>query len=317
MAGSSLVAEYPKLKKLLFGGVAVLALIVAVTMFKYTSAKRSVQANRDAESRIIETRAGSIEYAQGGTDGPLVLHLHGSPGGFQTDPLPNVRTLSLSRPGYLRTPLTVGQTAEDQAHAYAALLDALEIDEKVFVYAISGGGPSAYAFAGLYPERVRGLIALAAQSQSMPPEKIQSVLQDDFTAWLSLHALALAGPDAIGELFFSNSRDRALMSESPHLQQDALDLIQSVWPYSLFREGFENDMQALSDIALPLQDIEAPTLIIHGTADTDVGYEQAVYASEQIAGATLLTVDGAEHLSLFLTRRDEVMAAVAAFLADN
>lgn len=44
-----------------------------------------------------------------------------------------------SRPGYLRTPLSVDRTPKEQAEALAALLDTLKID-KVAVVGGSGGG---------------------------------------------------------------------------------------------------------------------------------------------------------------------------------
>jgi 2-hydroxy-6-oxonona-2,4-dienedioate hydrolase len=48
--------------------------------------------------------------------------------------------ISVSRPGYARTPLSSGETAEDQADLIMALLDFLDI-EKVGVAAYSGSGP--------------------------------------------------------------------------------------------------------------------------------------------------------------------------------
>jgi pimeloyl-ACP methyl ester carboxylesterase len=62
-----------------------------------------------------------------------------------------------SRAGYLRTPLSVAETPQEQAHAFAALLTALGID-RVATTASSGGGPSALQFAMQYPDRCSALI---------------------------------------------------------------------------------------------------------------------------------------------------------------
>ena len=93
--------------------------------------------------------------------------MHGTPGGYDQSPEEaTYRMIAPSRPGYLKTPIEVGRTPQEQADAYAALLDALGIDEKVFVMGASGGGPSAYAFAAAYPERTLGLIQLEAMSHA-------------------------------------------------------------------------------------------------------------------------------------------------------
>jgi pimeloyl-ACP methyl ester carboxylesterase len=83
-----------------------------------------------------------MEYVLKGDHGPIMLFLHGAPGGYDAAPDAgeNFRLLAPSRPGYLSTPLETGRTPAEQARAYAALLDALEIREPVLVMAPSGGG---------------------------------------------------------------------------------------------------------------------------------------------------------------------------------
>jgi 2-hydroxy-6-oxonona-2,4-dienedioate hydrolase len=56
-----------------------------------------------------------------------------------------------SRFGYLRSTFHDGTTFDDQAHAYAYLLDRLGV-KRVAVVALSQGGPSALLFAVLHPE---------------------------------------------------------------------------------------------------------------------------------------------------------------------
>lgn len=121
--------------------------------------------------QIIETACGPIEYAVKG-EGATLLICHGGGGGYDQGllfswPEYGFQFVAPSRPGYLRTPLEVGESFEDQADAYAALLDALDIHE-VAVLATSGGGPSALQFALRYPDRCWGIILLSAISQSIP-----------------------------------------------------------------------------------------------------------------------------------------------------
>ena len=48
------------------------------------------------------------EYQLVGDSGPVLLFLHGTPGGYdQGTSVPEVRVLTPSRPGYLRTPIDV------------------------------------------------------------------------------------------------------------------------------------------------------------------------------------------------------------------
>ncbi len=62
----------------------------------------------------------------------MVLSVHGTPGGYdQRLGMDGFRILAPSRPGYLRTPIDAGRTPREQADVYAALLDALSIDEVI------------------------------------------------------------------------------------------------------------------------------------------------------------------------------------------
>ena len=124
-------------------------------------------------SQIAATARGPIEYAIAGQGVPI-LRIHGSPGGYdhsiigaQARPqdIAGFQVIAVSRPGYLRTPLSSGATPAEQADLYAALLDEMGI-ERVFVHGISGGGPSALHFAAKYPQRTIGLVLVVPFLQS-------------------------------------------------------------------------------------------------------------------------------------------------------
>src|SRR5262245_22992801 len=121
-------------------------------------------------SEIAETAQGPVEFARVGT-GPVILQLHGGATGYdQTLTLSwdvheaGFTVLTPSRPGYLRTPLTIGATPEQAADVMASLLAALRID-KVCVIGTSGGGPTALQFALRHPQRVWALVLQSAVSQ--------------------------------------------------------------------------------------------------------------------------------------------------------
>ena len=141
---------------------------------------------------MAETPVGAVEHHDAGT-GPAVMFVHGSPGGFDEGELMSrflvtagFRVVSLSRPGYLATPLTdANATPDAQAALHAALLDALGLDS-VAVACWSGGGPSSYRLAAVHPERVSALVAIAAVSGPYTFAKSVegSMLEGRFGRWL-------------------------------------------------------------------------------------------------------------------------------------
>ena len=76
-------------------------------------------------------------------------------------------SISVSRPGYLRTPISVGRSPAQQADALAALLDALQV-ERVAVQGVSGGGPCAVQFAARHADRTSVLFLTCAVSGPYP-----------------------------------------------------------------------------------------------------------------------------------------------------
>ncbi|HYG66647.1 MAG TPA: alpha/beta fold hydrolase, partial [Anaeromyxobacteraceae bacterium] len=116
---------------------------------------------------VVRTRRGEVECAVAGA-GPAVLCLHGAMGGHDQALLlartigpAGFRYVAPSRPGYLGTSLALGRTPDAQADLYRDLLDALAID-RAAVMAVSGGGPSALAFALRHPDRCWGLVIVSS-----------------------------------------------------------------------------------------------------------------------------------------------------------
>lgn len=66
------------------------------------------------------------------------------------------------------------------------------------------------------------------------------------------------------------------------------------------RSGYENDLDQFARItSLRLESITAPTLVIQGTADSDLAPEQSYFAAQAIPGAELITVETGTHLALY------------------
>ncbi|WP_285658421.1 alpha/beta hydrolase [Actinomycetospora sp. NBRC 106375] len=268
-------------------------------------------------SEIAETALGPVEYAVVGTGSPVVV-VHGSPGGIDAAalmarilPRDRVSAILLSRPGYLGTPLAGRSTIDEQADLVAALLDHLAID-RAGVYTWSGGGPSGYRLAVRHPERVTALVANAAvcQAYEAPHQDLATRLM--FTTapgrWL-LRLLAAHQPEQYirselaseGDLTDEQlSRRVEEVLADPAKRDLALALGPTAVPDAHRRAGFHNDLDRFAAItSLELEKITAPTLVVQGTADSDLPPAQSTFAADTIPGAELLTLDSGTHLALY------------------
>lgn len=276
----------------------------------YRRWKRQLLLRLLSTSRLLETSQGTVEYCLEG-NGPVVLFLHGSPGGYdqgvsmaQALDLNGFTLLSLSRPGYRRTPLSSSETLEAQADLYAATLDALNISQ-VTVMAVSGGGPSALQFALRYPQRCRGLLMLVALSQYYTEEDVYRLLS---AARRLLRRL-------LNRLLVSDPFLYLLFNLSRRLPEEAKssEFIESLAMNPTHSAGYQNDMRQFAALKpSPLLGITLPTLIVHGTADVEVPFRQAQELAEAIPGAQLMVIEGGGHLSTLANKK--AVSAIKSFL---
>mgnify|MGYP006293962513 CR=1 FL=1 len=298
--------------------------------FEYFQWRQDLVAELEAGSQVAETRQGEIEYAIKGQGKPVVVGFHGGPGGYdQVFSLwagvmqHGFSLLSWSRPGYLRTPLAVGCPFKAQADALAALLDYLDI-RQVGVLGFSAGGTCAMLFAAHYPERVWALILESSVSQAyhfVPRDRITEtfftrLLFNDPAVWLYNQIAAYYPKFALKSMLMKesaldNEQAEQLLNQilnDPDKVSHLMGIIKSMSPFSLRKNGLENDLSQLAAIrSLPLARIKAPTLIIHGTADGDVPFHHAEYAASMIPNAELLPVTEGFHI-LTLSDQSEAIA---------
>ncbi|WLD56804.1 alpha/beta hydrolase [Salinispirillum sp. LH 10-3-1] len=315
----------------ILAGVITLVLVALLYMaVRYTLWKSKKIKALAAVSEVIQTAVGPIEYRITGSGEAVMLFLPGSPGGydqFQSSPeleAAPYRVLTVSRPGYLRTPLATGRTPAEQATAYAALLDALGI-EKVIVMAASGGGPSGIAFASMYPERTVGLITMAAVSQPrmLDEQAAKSqgagLLDSDFFNWLALGVLSKKDERLVGMLVKGTDNQASMLQDPVGLQMFRRTVL-STQPPSLRKPGFDNDNEQFSVLNLPAESIQVPTLVVHGTEDVNVPFEFSARLARQIPNAQFAQVDGADHYLRFSHKAkfDELVTTfVTQVLADS
>ena len=305
------------LKRIGIGALIIVLLFCVVTYVRFTQWRNEATKNLLNDSTVVQTTKGPIEYAEIGHGRPILI-VHGDPGGYdqvyQILKLQHAengafRYIVPSRPGYLRTPLSVGKTPSEQAEAFAALLDVLKI-EKVAVIGGSGGGPSAIEFAALYPERCVALVLEAAITTKIIAPKpgfaeaaIKNTVGYDFSFWL-LKNQFVAGLQA---------KDPS----DPEITAIATAILNSAVPYARRKDGWDNDTEQWTTLAeLPLTSIRCPTLILQGTADQNVPPAQAELAHSQIAGSKLVTLPGQDHWML-ITKHKELDGLSHAFLVEH
>jgi pimeloyl-ACP methyl ester carboxylesterase len=255
-------------------------------------------------ARRVETACGLMELGERG-DGPALVSVHGSPGDYVEGLLMaeyfrvnGFRVIAPSRPGYGGTPLATGRTSEEQADAFAALLDALGLD-RVAVLGVSGGGPTSYALAGRHPDRVRCLLEVDSLCLPMPPNRLERV---GFSS-RSLVALQLwlidHFPGRMLKMMGSTGKP------DPQETADRVALLRAIarsvsdWPR--MRVGYDNDEAQFATLGeLPFAQIACPTLIVHGEADRSVPTAHAARAHAAISGSQVMLLPDGSHVGFFL-----------------
>lgn len=249
------------------------------------------------KSQIAETSKGPIEYTRLGS-GPVVLVCHGTSNDcFSTElagPLVKAgfSVLTPSRPGYGRTPLTVGRSAAEAAGGVVALLDCLYI-QSCAVVAISGGGPTGLALAAGFPERVSRLVLAAAVSR--PEERPNEPGYKNQTAfygpmhnlnWGLLGLMSRLSPRAMARqtlaIFSTHNPDDALGRLSP----ESIEMIARFYRGHSSRQGALNDATHTVGAEV-LQKIQQPTLVIHSCEDNSVPFHHAQWSLKNIPHASL------------------------------
>ncbi len=277
-----------------------------------------------ARGIVISSPYGDIEYTSGGS-GPDVLVIHGAGGGYDQGELivqavlgDQFHWITPSRFGYLRSTFQSGATWDDQARAYACLLDQLKL-KKVAVVALSQGGPSALLFAVLYPGRVSSLTLIScgvASSTTANQEQankkgdmLKSIFQSDLLYWTTTKLFKKQFLQLMG------APVAVVDSLTPQQRKLAEKLIDYMNPVSIRSSGVILDNTA----KMPnerIAAIQAPTLVVHATDDMLQLYHNAEYASSTIPGAKLLRFEKGGHLLMVVEQRT-ISSTVQKHIIDN
>jgi len=273
---------------------------------------------------VISSAFGDIEFTEGGK-GIDVLVVHGSGGGYDQGELiaqavlgDEFHSITPSRFGYLRSNFHEGATWDDQADAYAYLLDQLGI-ERVAVVAMSQGGPSALLFAVLHPDRVASITLISCGvAASSTDDQAEANEKGNMLATIFKHDLLYWG---ISKLFkkqlmgLIGANSEVIASLTPEQRQLFEHFIDDMNPVALRSAGASFDNQA----KMPgerIAEIRAPTLILHATDDGLQLYHNAEFAAATIPGAELVSFERGGHF-LIGTEQSAIRAAVGNHIRKN
>ncbi|MGO8826228.1 MAG: alpha/beta fold hydrolase [Acidimicrobiales bacterium] len=274
---------------------------------------------------VLETPSGAVGFVDHG-DGSPVLFVHGSPGGSDQGALmgrflvdAGFRVVAPSRPGYPGTPLTEANGgAEGTAELLRGLMDGLGVDSFA-VMCWSGGGPSAYQLAAAHPERVRSLVACAAVSGPYTfATGVARIERSLMSSGLGHHVLRALAEHAPKSLVASTVKEEGHLTDA-----EVEELTEHIWDHEETRDfvldlsatlsgrraGLKNDEHRFPGLDVPLGSVVSPTLLVHGTADSDVGPEHSERALAGIAGSEILRVERGTHLSVWTDPTAEVIQA--------
>lgn len=209
--------------------------------------------------------------------------------GARTLPLP----LAMLRAA-LRRPVPAPYTLHDMAADAAGLLDALAID-RAHVVGVSMGGMIAQLLAAKHPQQVASLTSIMSSTGNPHPR------------------VALGRPKALRAILSRASDPRDLESVirrleyvygvigSPSAGRDRTEFRQHL--ERIARRGLDTAASrrqllavlAVGDRRAWLQQITAPTLVVHGRLDPLVPLAAGVETAQCIAGARLVVIDGMGH----------------------
>ena len=302
---------------------------IAVVAASYRRDIRAARQQIDSlGSQVIGTKCGPVEVARSGQGYPILL-VHGAIGGFDQGlfladniDVQNSQVISVSRFGFLRTPVPPRATLDTQADAYAAVLDALQI-RRAAVFAVSAGTTSAIRFAARHPQRVSALVLLGPDApgetyMSLPPRNISNILfGNDFVYWAMIKCFGKQMRTATGLVpkgFMLTPEYEDLVDK---VQTGSLPVSRRIdgWNFETYTCEKEFWASVTPASPYPLSGIETPTLVVIAKDDPISHFANVRALAEQMPNARLFVVPDGGHFCF--GHAGEVKTEISRFLASH
>ncbi len=264
----------------------IIIVLIVVSYLFYSSWKNNAQNHLEQNAMIVETPMGEVHYASIG-EGDVILVLHGIFTGwdfinvFKPFASSGFKVICPSRPGYPGTPLSSGPSFQDQADLIKEFLDALKIQQKVYIITTSTGGPVAYYFATKYPNRCKGIIFQDANLRSTAsslyhPETngqpFDFIDSEGLNSWFNIIAARYKPTSYMNRMlnkstFYEKSKSAKIAANLMNNKEEKEKLkewVDLITPSSLRKAGTENDLRNLESFeVIYLSKLNMPTMAIH------------------------------------------------------
>lgn len=244
------------------------------------SDKEKISAMERGSITIDADEPYEVSYVRGGDpDGPRVIFIHGTPGDaagwsdYVLNPAEGYEYIAIDRPGFGESGPKGAVTSLKEQAA--AFEDLLEErkGQKPILVGHSLGGPIIAQAAVDFPDKIGGLVIAAG---SLDPDLEEIHFMQPVGEWFLIRSLL---PRAI------RNSNQELMALEPHLRT--------------LQKG--------------LKTVKSPIVIVHGTKDTLVPFENVAYMKKEFTGAATLEVVVLKDRNHFLPwhSKDEIDKAIA------
>jgi len=199
--------------------------------------------------------------------------------------------------GFSEAPVTPYRT-DDYARFVCRFLDALEI-EKATVVGFSKGGAIALGFALEHPERVHRLVLVSAYALSravqvpLLPYLALHTPGLGMTAWRTLRRSKRLLPWYLKNLVFGDAKE--VTEELVKEIREPLSREGSERAFMTWLRGETGLLRFKTDYSRRLDELQVPTLLLHGTRDLVVPAARSREAAKRIPQAELRLIRGCGH----------------------
>ena len=198
-------------------------------------------------------------------------------------------------------------TFEDLADDAIQVLDAYKVD-KAHIVGMSMGGIITQIIALKHPSRVLTIsLIMTSNLDSSLPKKDNKVTK----ALSELKIRNWQDKDEVVECFIKKSKvligSKHIFDEEKIRRLNEEEFDRAINLQSMENHGF---IKGWGSYLSRTNEINAPTLVIHGTEDTIIPYEHGIHLSEVIPNAVLVTLEGTGH-ELHHNDWDEIINAIS------
>jgi len=175
--------------------------------------------------------------------------------------------------------------------------------------AVSGGGPAAVQFALRHSDRCAGLVLVSTCSDRIDgniPFSFKVMKYLARWSWFADRFRKKAEQD-LEAVAGRSIRDPEILACTIN-DTDTWPLFRTMMLSTFSRMGRRmagtgNDIEISRRTTYPLEDLNVPVLVVHGTEDRLVPFEKHAKGYEsRVANAELLAVEGGEHVAIFTHR---------------